>query len=575
MDSRSVTRILHNIADILEIKGDNPFRIRAYRRAAHNIEALGENLVGLHRRGELGSVPGVGRDLALKVAEILDTGTCAYYETLVSEIPPGIVQLLSVPGIGPRTARILHEQLQVTGLEDLERLARSGRLSEVRGFGAKTEAGILRGLELVRRGRERRPLGQVLPFAEQLVETLKAGAPVLRISVAGSIRRFRDTVKDIDLLAASEQPQAVIDFFCGLPTWAELLEQGRTRAAGRTVDGLRVDLRVVGTEAYGAALCYLTGSKMHNIRLRELAARQGLKLSEYGLFREDQLVAGREEDDVYAALGLPFIPPELREDTGEIEAALQGTLPRLVERTDLRGDLHVHSMYSDGTGTLEAIADQARALGLEWVGVCDHSRSLKIARGLTIADLRAKIRSIRTFNEHSPDVRLLAGAEVEIDPRGGLDYPDEVLAELDLVVAAVHTNFKQDHESMTRRILAAVRHPLVHVIAHPTGRLLGERAPYEVNLDQVIDEAARTGTALELNAYPKRLDLGDTYCRQAARQGVKLAIGSDAHAVEQMRFLEMGVGVARRGWLAARDLLNTLDYPELLAVLGKSHLSDG
>lgn len=575
MENRKVAQILHNIADILEIKGENPFRIRAYRRAAHNIEEFGANLVDMHRRGELTTIPGVGRDLAAKVAEILDTGTCAYYENLIREIPPGMLRLLAIPGVGPRTARVLFEELQVTSLEDLERVARSGRLVKIRGFGAKTVQNILRGLELVRRGRERFPLGQVLPFARELVTRLRDEAPVERISIAGSIRRFRDTVKDIDLVAASQKPEAVIAHFADLPVWAEVLERGTTRAAARTADGLRVDLRVVETEVYGAALCYLTGSKMHNIRLRELAARQGLKLSEYGLFRDGKRIAGLEEDDVYAALGLPFIPPELREDTGEIEAGLQGRLPRLLEYRDLKGDLHVHSAYSDGTGSLEMIADQARRLGLEWVGICDHSRSLKIAGGLSIAQLRHKISAIRAFNDTSPDVKLLAGAEVEIDPKGRLDYPDEVLAELDLVVAAVHTHFRQEAEAMTARLLEAIRHPNVHLIAHPTGRLLGERPPYPVDLDRVIAEAARTGTALELNAYPKRLDLDDTRCRQAAGEGVRLGIGSDAHTVEQMSFLEFGVGVARRAWLTPKDCLNTMSYRQLMTELGKFHLSDG
>jgi DNA polymerase (family 10) len=575
MENRKVAQILHNIADILEIKGENPFRIRAYRRAAHNIEEFGANLVDMHRRGELTTIPGVGRELAAKVAEILDTGTCAYYENLIREIPPGMLRLLAIPGVGPRTARVLFEELQVTNLEDLERVARSGRLVKIRGFGAKTVQNVLRGLELVRRGRERFPLGQVLPFARELVTRLRDEAPVERISIAGSIRRFRDTVKDIDLVAASQKPEAVIAHFADLPVWAEVLERGTTRAAARTADGLRVDLRVVETEVYGAALCYLTGSKMHNIRLRELAARQGLKLSEYGLFRDGKRIAGLEEDDVYAALGLPFIPPELREDTGEIEAGLQGRLPRLLEYRDLKGDLHVHSAYSDGTGSLEMIADQARRLGLEWVGICDHSRSLKIAGGLSIAQLRHKISAIRAFNDTSPDVKLLAGTEVEIDPKGRLDYPDEVLAELDLVVAAVHTHFRQEAEAMTARLLEAIRHPNVHLIAHPTGRLLGERPPYPVDLDRVIAEAARTGTALELNAYPKRLDLDDTRCRQAAGEGVRLGIGSDAHTVEQMSFLEFGVGVARRAWLTPKDCLNTMSYRQLMTELGKFHLSDG
>ncbi|ACA59665.1 DNA polymerase/3'-5' exonuclease PolX [Candidatus Desulforudis audaxviator] len=570
MKNKHVARILQNIGDILEIRGENPFRVRAYRRAAHSIEALGVDLAELRRADRLTDIPGVGRDLAGKITEILDTGTCAYYDRLIREIPAGIVQLLTVPGIGPRTARILYEELQISGLDELERLGRAGRLAELRGLGEKTQNKILSGLELVRRGRERLPLGRVYPFASALVETIRAGgAPVERISVAGSIRRFQDTVKDVDIVAASGKPEAVIRFFTRLGFWTEILEEGSTRAAARTEEGLRVDLRVVDPAVYGAALCYLTGSKAHNIRMRQLAAQKGLKLNEYGVFRDDRCIAGAEEDDVFAALELPFIPPELREDHGEIEAALEGTLPRLVEKKDLRGDFHVHSVYSDGAGTLEDIAAEALRLGLEWVGVCDHSHSLKIARGLSIRDLRQKIAAVRAFNQQSTGVKLLAGAEVEIDAHGRLDYPDEVLAELDLVLVGVHTGFGQDRETMTARIVAALQHPAVHVLAHPTGRLLGERAPYQVDMDRVIAAAARASTALEINAYPKRLDLDDIHARQAARKGAKMALGSDAHLVEQIGFLELGVGVARRAWLGPVDVLNTLGWAELGTALGK------
>jgi DNA polymerase (family 10) len=344
----------------------------------------------------------------------------------------------------------------------------------------------------------------------------------------------------------------------------EVLAIGRTKSSIRTKDGVQVDLRVVEPDCFGAALCYFTGSKAHNIRIRELAVKNGLKVNEYGIFRGNSKIGGKEEEEVFKAVGLPFIPPELREDRGEVEAALEGTLPKLVELKDIRGDLHVHSKYSDGAATLEQIAHKAEIMGLEWVAICDHSMSLKVAGGVSVARMEEKIKEVKAINRKNKKVKLLCGTEVDINNDGSLDYPDELLKKLDIVIAAIHTGFKQDEKTITNRIIRAMNHPLVHIIAHPTGRLIGERDAYSLNMDMIVEEAAKTNTALEINAYPQRLDLNDIYCRAAKEKGVKLGIGTDAHIMDQMEYLELGLAVARRGWLEKNDILNCLSYKELL-----------
>ncbi|MGO0123256.1 DNA polymerase/3'-5' exonuclease PolX [Desulfothermobacter acidiphilus] len=564
MRNAEVCAIFRQLAAIMEILGEDPYRIRAYQRAVQNIENLPEDIADIAARGELTKIPGIGKELARKIEEILATGTLQKYEELKQKVPPGLVDILQVPGIGPKTAKLLHQQLGIKSLAELEQLAREGKLKGLPGIGAKTEENIRRGIALLRAVEERRPLGLVLPLARSVVDWLRQNTPAERVDVAGSIRRFKETVGDVDILAASRRPEAVINAFTGMPLVAEVLAQGPTKASVRTGDGLQIDLRVVSPESYGAALCYFTGSKAHNIRVRELAVRQGLKVNEYGVFRGEERIAGLTEEEVYVAVGLPYIPPEIREDWGEIEAALEGRLPELVKLSDIKGDFHVHSRYSDGASTLEEIADKARALGLQWVAVCDHSPSLKVAGGLDVPTLWKKREAVARLNAQSSGVKLLCGTEVDILADGTLDYADEVLAQLDVVVAAIHMGFKQSRQAQTQRLLAAIRNPHVHAIAHPTGRLLGEREPYELDLEQIFAEAARTGTWMEINAYYKRLDLNDVNARAAAAQGVRFVIGTDAHLLEQMEFMELGVGVARRAWLTREQVINTLSYDELI-----------
>ncbi len=569
MKNKEVAEIFRKVAALLEIKGDNPYRIRAYQRAAQNIEALTVDVEELAARGKLERIPGIGKDLAQKIKEILETGTLQKYEELKREIPPELLKFLEIPGFGPKKAKIVYEKLGIKTIEELEKACLEHRLARLPGFGPKTEENILKGIKLLKQKRGRLPLGLVLPWAEELVSLLKKKSPVDRIDVAGSIRRRRETVKDIDILVTSKNPLKVMEIFVSLPMVEEVLLQGETKTSVRLKQGIQVDLRVVDPECYGAALAYFTGSKAHNIRIRELGVQRGLKINEYGIFRGQNRIGGREEEEVFAAVGLPWIPPELREDRGEIEAAQAGTLPRLVGYDEVLGDAHVHSKFSDGSASIEEIAAYARKLGLKWVGICDHSQGLKVAGGVPIEKIMEKKKAIEAFNKRSKDVKLLCGTEVDILADGKLDYPDEILKEFDLVIASIHSGFKQGEENLTQRIVAAMKNPFVHCIGHPTGRLLGEREPYPLDMERIISTAKETKTALEINAYYKRLDLNDIHARAAKEAGVKLLIGTDAHITDQMSYLHLGVAVARRGWCEKDDILNTLNYRQF-----KKYLKD-
>lgn len=569
MKNQELARIFSEMADILEIKGDNPFKIRAYRRAALNMEGLPKGVGDLSRE-ELLEIPGIGDELAAKIEEYLRTGSIHAHDTLKSEVPSGLLALLAIPGLGPKTAKLLHDKLGVTDIDELERAASEHRLTGIPGIGDKTEENILKGIAAVKRGNERQPLGRMLPAAMELVEELKKRARVERIEIAGSIRRRKETIKDIDIVATSPDPAKVMAAFVDLPQVEEIVMHGPTRSSVRIAEGIQVDLRVVERGSFGAALAYLTGSKGHNVRLREMAVKQGLKINEYGVFREkdDRRLGGEEEEDVYRLLGLPFIPPELREDLGEIEAALDGTLPRLITLDDIRGDLHVHSKWSDGAHTIAEVATAARERGLAYIALTDHSKGLGVAHGLTVERLMEQRKEIEAFNKKQRGFRVLLGTEMDIRGDGSLDFPDEVLKGLDVVVASIHSGFRQSREQITTRIVAAMRNPYVSIIAHPTGRLLGERNAYEVDMAEVLRVAKETGTALEINAYPFRLDLSDTHARRAKELGVPVVINTDTHVISQLDTLPYGVSVARRGWLEKGDVLNTLVLPELVKRLG-------
>lgn len=564
MKNKEVAEIFRKTAQLLEIKGDNPFRIRAYERAAQTIEALTRDVEELSKEGRLESLPGIGADLAGKIKEILKTGTLSLFEELKREIPPVLLNFLEIPSLGPKKVKAIYEKYGITSLEELEKACLEHKIASLPGFGLKTEENILKGIKLLKEKRGRRPLGEVLPLAEEVIAQIKSRAPLLQIEIAGSIRRRRETVKDIDVLIASTEPLEVMKVVSGLPQVEEVIALGETKTSVRLKGGIQMDVRVVEPEAWGSALAYFTGSKAHNIRVRELALERGLKINEYGVFRGEERIAGKTEEEVYATLGLPYIPPELREDRGEIEAALQGSLPELVAYEDIQGDGHVHSKFSDGVSTLEEIMAKAEAMNLSWVAICDHSQGLKVAGGVSVEELYKKKQRIEELNSRSKRVKLIFGAEVDILSDGTLDYPDEVLKDIDFVIAAIHSGFQQEERQITHRIVSALKHPLVHALSHPTGRVIGEREPYAINMDEVMRTARAYGKALEINAYYKRLDLNDLYVKACVDLKISLIIGTDAHITDQMEYLRLGVAVARRGWCKKNDLLNTLTYDKFM-----------
>ncbi len=566
MRNQEVARILATMADILAIQGENPHRIMAYQRAAENVAALDLPLEEVWRAGELETISGIGKTLAEKIDELMRTGRLEAYEKLKAQVPEGVLALLQVPDVGPKRAALFWKQLGITSIEALEEAARAGRLRDLPGMGARSEEKVLAGIEALKRRSGRIPLGVAWPLAVALLEELRRVPGVVQVAPAGSLRRMRETVGDLDLLAAAQDPEPVMARFRTLPQVAEVLLSGATKTSIRTHDGLQADLRVLEPARWGTALQYFTGSQAHNIHLRGLALERGFSLSEYALKKEDgsEILCATEEE-VYGRLGLPLIPPELREDRGEIEAALAGRLPDLIELDDLRGDLQFHTTWSDGRNSLLEMAQAAQTRGLKYALVTDHSRSLGVTGGLTVERLREQRTEIAEVNRKmGGKFRLLAGVEVEIRADGSLDLPDEALAELDLVVAAVHSALRQSREQVTARLLAAIRNPHVDIIAHPSGRLLGEREGADVDMEAVFRAAAETGVALEINAHPSRLDLNDVHVRRAVELGVKLAINSDAHNVGGFAVLPFGVATARRGWARAGGVVNTWNVKKLL-----------
>ena len=567
MDNHRVAAIFAEMADILAIQGANYHRIMAYRRAAENIAALGRPLEELWRAEELESIPGIGKTLATKIDELMRTGRLEAYEKLKAQVPEGVVAMLAIPDVGPRKAALFWKELGVTSIEELEEAARAGKLRELPGMGVRSEQKVLEGIQALKRRTGRVPLGTAWELAQALLAPLQELPGVVQAAPAGSLRRMRETVGDLDLLVAAEDPEPVMARFRELDQVAEVLLSGPTKTSIRTHEGFQVDLRVLEPARWGTALQYFTGSKAHNIRLRGLALDRGLSLSEYALKREDgtEILCATEEE-VYAALGLPWIPPELREDRGEIEAAVEGRLPRLVELADLQGDFQFHTTWSDGHTSLLEMAEAARAQGLKYALVTDHSHGLGVARGMTAEDVRRQRAEIEAVNRKmGGSFRVLAGVEVEVRADGSLDLPDEVLAELDLVVAAVHSGLRQGREQVTARAVAAIRHPHVDILAHPTGRLIGRREGADIDVEAVLRAAAEAGKAVEVCAQPLRLDLNDVYIRRAVELGVMLAISSDAHDPTGFRLLHFGVATARRGWATPAHVLNTRSAEEVLA----------
>jgi DNA polymerase (family X) len=575
-----IARIFDEIADLLEIQEANPFRVRAYRNAARTVGDVRRDLAQVIAEGkELPKLPGVGADLAAKIEEITRTGTTKLLEKLHKDLPPAITALLRIPGLGPKRVRSLYRGLDVQTLDQLAEAARAGRIRELPGFAEKTEASILQAVEAHLTKKQRFKLAVAAQYAEPLAAYLRKTKGVGEVVVCGSFRRMKETVGDLDILVTSDVPDAVMARFAKYPEVKEVRVSGATRASALLASGLQVDLRVVPAESLGAAMYYFTGSKAHNIAVRRIAQAKGLKINEYGVFKEakggrERRVAGESEASVFAAVGLPFIPPELREDAGEIEAARRGELPKLLELSDLRGDLHAHTKATDGKNSLREMALAARALGLEYLAITEHSRRVAMAHGLDPQRLARQIDEIDRLNDELTGITLLKGIEVDILEDGSLDLPESILSKLDLVVGAVHSRFNLARARQTERILAAMDSPYFTILAHPSGRLIDAREPYDVDMLKIVRKAKARGVALELNAHPDRLDLTDTSCRMAKEEGVLVAISSDAHTTFDLENLRFGVGQARRGWLEKADVLNTRTLDELRGILARGRAGE-
>jgi DNA polymerase (family 10) len=566
-----IAAIFNEIADLLEIRGDNPFRIRAYRNAARTIGGFGRELKTLSNAGtELPKLPGVGTDLAARIHEIVTTGHCALLDELRQQVSPTITELLKVPGLGPKRVQALNRELGVATIAQLDAAADAGLIHDLPGFGMKTEQHIQAALDTLtgQAGQAGRfKLSVAAQYVQALVDYLKRVPGVDRVVAAGSYRRMKDTVGDLDILVTAAPDSPLMARFIVYDDVQSVLSHGDTRSSVVLHNGLQVDLRVVPDQSYGAALHYFTGSKAHNIAIRRMAQELGLKINEYGVFRGTQRVAGDTEESVFAAVGLPFIVPELREDRGEIQAARANRLPQLVALSDLRGDLHVHTKASDGHNTIEEMARAAHAQGLDYIAITDHSRRLSVAHGLDPQQLLRQIDEIDRINASSAGITILKGIEVDILEDGSLDLPDTVLQHLDLVIAAVHSKLDLPRKRQTERLLHALDQRYVHILAHPTGRLLGVREPSDIDMLRIMRKAKKRHISLELNAQPERLDLDETLCQMAREEGVLVSIDSDAHSTGDFANLQYGVGQARRGWLEPENVLNTHDLMTMLALL--------
>jgi DNA polymerase (family 10) len=567
--NQQLAEIFTRIADLLEIKGEVIYKILAYRRAAESLENLGRDASAVWREGRLTEIPGVGKAIAEKLDELFSTGRLEFLEKLEAEVPPTLVDVLQVPDLGPKKAALFWKQFGVTNLTELEAAARAGRLRDLPGMGEKSEARIIAGIEALARRTDRIPLGKAWPFAQQLLAFLRSLPGVQQAQVGGSLRRMRSTVGDLDLLVAAANSAPVMQAFTSHPEIVRVSGQGETKASVEFSHNLRAQLWVHPLERFGTALQYATGSKDHNVRLRELALKKGLSLSDQAFMRPDgtEMLCAIEEQ-VYAALGLPWIPPELREDRGEVQAALTGELPDLIQIGDVQAELHSHSTWSDGRLSIKQMAEAARGRGLKILAITDHSASLGVAGGLSIDEIKSQRAEIEAVQAELGDsIRLLQGCEVEIRADGALDFPDEILSELDFVIASLHSSLRQPRQQVTERLLKAIRNPQVDLIAHPTGRMIPNREGADLDMDAVLSEAAKNQVALEINAHPSRLDLDDVYARRAVQSGVLLGINTDAHSESDLEMLQFGVATARRGWVQPEAVINTWPPERLLSWL--------
>jgi len=565
MANKEIANIFFEISSYLTAD-EVAFRPYAYRRAAEAVQKLDEDAREIYHKGglkALEAIPGVGKNLALKIEEYLKTGNIAYYKKIKKDLPIDLAEITRVEGMGPKKARKLYQELKVKTLKDLEKPAKAGKLRDLEGFGEKTEQNILEGIAFVKRSRGRFLLGEIMPVVRAILQRLEGLKEVKQVSVAGSVRRMKETIGDVDILVVSPQPKKVMDFFTSFPEAIKVWGKGSTKASIRVRAGFDIDLRVVPAKSFGAALQYFTGSKEHNITTRKIAIAKGLKLNEYGVFRGARMIAGKTEEEVYKTLGLPLIPPELREDQGEVRVALQGKLPRVIEQNDMKGDLHCHSSWNGGAHSIQQMAQAAQTLGYAYIGIADHTKFLRIEKGLNEKQLARQRKEIDKLNAKS-NFTILQGCESNIMNDGSIDIKDEALAKLDFVIAGIHSNLKMDRKQMTERMIKAMKNPHVDIIAHPTGRILQRRDEYQIDFDKILKVAKQTGMVLEINAYPDRLDLNDHNIRRAKEAGVKMIIGTDSHHKDHLINMEFGVAQARRGWAEKRDIVNTYPLKKLL-----------
>ncbi|WP_224367100.1 DNA polymerase/3'-5' exonuclease PolX [Hyalangium versicolor] len=571
LDKAAVAKILRDVSLLLQLKGENAFKVRAYDTAADRLLGMTQDLAALVKEGRLQELPGIGQGLAEKISELVTTGKLGFYEDLKAEFPPGLLEILQLPDMGPKKAMALYKELNIGTVAELEQACRDGRVRQLKGFGAKSEAKILEGIAVFHRIHgKRKLLGDVLPTVEGLLELLKAAPGVVRVCPAGSVRRRAETVADVDMLASAPQAGPVLDVLANAPGVAVLIGKGESKCSVRMhAEDLQVDLRVLPDEDFATALHHFTGSKAHHVRLRGLGQDKGYKISEWGVHRADGTkMPIHDEADIYKLLGMQYVPPELREDTGEIEAALEGRLPQdLISLEDVRGVVHSHSTWSDGKNSLEEMARAAHAMGLQYLTVTEHSQAAIYAGGLKEDDLKRQWEEIDRVNEKLPGFRLIKGIEVDILESGALDYRDSVLEQLEVVIASIHVRHSMNEEQMTQRVLNAMDNPFLNIIGHPTGRLIHERDPYPLRMEAVLDRAAERGVVMEVNGKPARLDLKAEHVRQAMQRGVKLVVSADAHRVQDLNHLPFAVATARRGWARKGEVLNTLPAPQFISAL--------
>lgn len=560
MQNQEVARILYEIADMLELKNENVFKIRAYRRAAQSIETLSKPVEDFYKENTLTEIQGVGAGIAEKIAEYLESGKVKYYGDLKKKMPMDFESLMAIEGMGPKKVKILYEKLKIKTVNDLEAAAKAGKIRKLSGFGQKTEENILKGIAFAKKSGGRMLLGVALPIAEEIVAQLGKLSYVRHANYAGSMRRMKETIGDIDILATSSKPDKVIDYFTKMNDVIDVIAKGPTKASVHLKSGLQVDLRVLPEQQYGAALMYFTGSKEHNIELRKIAIAKRMKLSEYGLTKGNKMIAGKTEEDVYKAMGLEYVEPEMREIKGEIELAKQHKLPHLIGYSDILGDVQMHTKWSDGVNTIEEMAVAAKKLGYEYICITDHVGNLKIANALDEKRVAQQRKEIDKLNDKLSGIKILHGAEIDISLKGTFDIDNAVLKELDLVLASLHSAIKQTREKNTHRVLKAMENPHVDIFAHPTARLIGKREGAELDMQAIIKKAVETNTAMEIDAQASRLDLNDVNATAAREAGCKIVIDTDAHATDQLQFMRLGIGIARRAWCEKKDIVNTLPY---------------